>query len=281
MATYLWIVCISLCTGDGIHNWMVRTGIFLCSFLFLSCLPLSHIFPNCQYIYLLFQFVEGYSAVLEGRLFDYNSPLERAYRGTGTVKASGGDVHSEKHIEFHNQMLALQDEYYRKSSSWLPNYDGDVDNNDMEKTSRTELLHPFHYENYDWSHLEDNGYDAGSFMYEATILLGLAACDEFNYQINKIQQQRQQILKEKQQEKEQQEYNNSTDASEAATEKELYQEDIVKLLGDDFYRRIVQTTFEGTMFSIVFTMKTTYDSIIKIKFKSNQNSLEYTLTFVS
>jgi len=217
--------------GDGIHNWM---------------------------------FVDGYSAVLEGRLFDKNSPLERAYRGTGIVKASGygDDIHSSKHIEFHKQMMKLRDDYYNQNSTWLPTYNTD-DIEDEEGVDGDDVdIDLFHYDNYNWSHLEDVGYDSGPFMYEATILVGLAACQEMNYQMKQIRKQHQE--QEHQQEQKQ---------------------EIVQLLGEDFYRRIVQTTFEGISGPVVLDQitgtrkpNTTSYKIVNYVEEIYENATNYTNT---
>jgi len=50
--------------------------------------------------------------------------------------------------------------------------------------NKDQLVHylPFHYQDYNWSYVEDIGYDIASFMYEGTIAQGLAACTEFQHQ---------------------------------------------------------------------------------------------------
>ncbi|KAG7337152.1 7 transmembrane sweet-taste receptor of 3 GCPR [Nitzschia inconspicua] len=140
----------------------------------------------------VWMFSDGIASSLASKDLERNSPLHLAYRGVGSIEASGGlsSQNNDKYDAFAEQMIQLKQDFLQDDAhplrALVPHY------NDPDFESTLSFLQrnnntTTNGDDDDTENNNDNHIDASSFLnplsdgrvplvYEATILLGMAAC---------------------------------------------------------------------------------------------------------
>jgi hypothetical protein len=117
----------------------------------------------------VWMFSDGIVASLAAKRLERNSPLHLAYRGVGSIEATGGLPGNERYDKFAQQLLALKQDFVSSQPSTHPLH----------------ALLPFYQEPayadalsylHDTSFLSPLTDGRVPLVYDATILLGMAAC---------------------------------------------------------------------------------------------------------
>jgi hypothetical protein len=122
--------------------------------------------------YYVWTFSDGIVANLAAKQFEPNSPLYLAYRGVGSIEAIGGLPGNQLYDRFAQELLSLKQVFVSSQPSThplhalLPHYQDPAYADALSFLNDTSFLNP----------LTDGRVP---FTYEATIMLGMAACQAF------------------------------------------------------------------------------------------------------